>query len=177
VLDFSANETADVLEITVSSANSALHRARVTLAGRYHGSPIESSISSAKDERTQWLLDHFVQAWESADVEGLVALLKEDAILAMPPSPSWYQGREAIRIFVDRTIFGEDGMFGGKAFGRWQLVPARANASAAFALFQRDSEREYQPFGLLLLGYDTSTNGLTHIITFIDPSLPARFGL
>jgi RNA polymerase sigma-70 factor (ECF subfamily) len=175
VLDFSAHETADVLEITVSSANSALHRARVTLAERYHGRDIEPSKASAQDERTQWLLDHFVQAWETADVEGLVALLKEDAMLAMPPSPSWYEGREAIRVFVAATIFGDQGMFGGRAARRWRLVPTRANASPAFALYQRDDSDQYQAFGLLLLEHDSG--GLNHIISFIDPSLPARFGL
>src|SRR6185503_6352514 len=90
VLDFSANETAEVLELTLSSVNSALHRARVTLSNRYHGEMPESSITTSEDERTQFLLDHFVQAWERADVDGLVALLKEDTIFAMPPSPSWY---------------------------------------------------------------------------------------
>ena len=127
------------------------------------------------DERTQWLLAHFVRAWETADVEGLVALLKEDTILAMPPSPSWYRGQEAIRVFVAATVFGDDGMFGGKAAGRWRLVPTRANASAAFALYQRGDRNEYQAFGLHLLRRDSG--GLSHIISFIDPSLPVRFGL
>jgi RNA polymerase sigma-70 factor, ECF subfamily len=175
VLDFSANETSEVLEITVSSANSALHRARATLTQRYHGREVESSASSPNDERTQWLLDHFVQAWETANVEGLVALLKEDAMFAMPPSPSWYQGREAIRRFVAVTVFGDNGMFSGKAAGRWRLVPTRANAAPAFALYQRDDKNEYQVFGLHVLGYDAG--GLDQIISFIDPSLPPHFGL
>src|SRR5829696_1845212 len=105
VLDFSANETAEILELTVSSVNSALHRARVTLSKRYQGQEPEISTNSLNDERTQWLLDHFVQAWESADVDGLVALLKEDAAFAMPPSPSWYQGPAAIGIFAAATVF------------------------------------------------------------------------
>ena len=175
VLDFSAAESAEVLEITVSSANSALHRARVTLAQRYHGSEFEPSESPAHDERTQWLLDHFVRAWESADVAGLVALLKEDAMLAMPPSPSWYQGREAIRVFVAGTVFGETGMFAGKAPGRWRLIATRANACPAFALYQRGDQDEYQAFGLHVLGHDP--DGLSSIFSFIDPSLPASFGL
>ena len=175
VLDFSANETAEVLEITVSSANSALHRARVTLSQRYQGREIESSASPAQDERTQWLLEHFVQAWETADVEGLVALLKEEAMLAMPPSPSWYQGREAIRIFVAGTVFGENGMFPGKAPGRWRLILTRANAAPAFALYQRDDKDGYQAFGLHLLHSDAGK--LDQIISFIDPSLPVHFGL
>jgi RNA polymerase sigma-70 factor, ECF subfamily len=175
VLDFSANETAEVLEITVSAANSALHRARVTLAERYHGREPEASLSTTNDERTQWLLDHFVQAWETADVEGLVALLKEDAILAMPPSPSWYQGREEIRIFVAATVFAEEGMFAGKASGRWRLLPVRANASPAFAIYQRAGDNEYQAFGLHVL--ETRADELTRIVSFIDPTLPAHFGL
>lgn len=175
VLDFSANETADVLELTVSAVNSALHRARVTLSRRYHGRESEPSESPAHDERTQWLLDHFVQAWETADVAGLVALLKEDAMLAMPPSPSWYRGREAIGVFVAGTVFGENAMFAGEAPGRWRLIPTRANAAPAFALYQRDDQDGYQAFGVHVLGYDAG--GLSHIFSFIDPSLPMSFGL
>jgi len=173
VLDFSANETAEVLEITVSSANSALHRARVTLAQRYPGP--EPSASPPNDERTQWLLDHFVRAWENADVAGLVALLKEDALFAMPPSPSWYQGREAIAVFVTATVFAEGGMFGGESSNRWRLIPTRANNSPAFAIYQRTEGNTYQAFGLHVLGIDAGL--LTQIMSFIDPSLPTRFGL
>ena len=175
VLDFSASETAEVLGISVSSANSALHRARTTLAGRYHGKRPEETATPLADERTQSLLDHFLRAWENADVEGLVALLKEDAILAMPPSPSWYAGRQAIGRFLATTVFGDDGMFGGKAAGRWRLIPTRANASPAFAIYQRTGESEFQAFGIHVL--EDQDARLTQIISFIDPSLLQRFGL
>jgi RNA polymerase sigma-70 factor (ECF subfamily) len=174
VLDFSANETSEVLELTMSSVNSALHRARTTLSQRYPHGEMEDSTMSATDERTQQLLDHFVQAWESADVEGLVALLKADAALAMPPSPSWYQGNTAIGIFAAATIFADDGMFTGKAIHRWRLLPTRANGSPAFAIYQRDEKDDYQPFGLIALVVDGDK--LSQIISFIDPSLPSRFG-
>ncbi len=175
VLDFSAHETAEVLEITISSANSALHRARKTLSQNYQNRDPESSAQALTDERSQWLLDHFLQAWETADVDGLVALLRADAAFAMPPSPSWYQGRAAIRIFVASTVFADDGMFNGKASGRWRLLPTWANASPAFAIYQRAETGEYQAFGMLVL--DVEANGLTQIISFIDPSMPPRFGL
>src|SRR5262245_24783100 len=136
VLDFSAIETADVLELTISSVNSALHRARRTLSERYPHGRMEDSTMSTTDEQTQQLLDHFVQAWERADVNGLVALLKADAAFAMPPSPSWYQGNTAIGTFAAATIFADDGMFFGKAVNRWKLLPTRANGSPAFAIFQ-----------------------------------------
>jgi RNA polymerase sigma-70 factor, ECF subfamily len=174
VLDFSANETAELLELTVSSVTSALHRGRVTLSQRYQQGELEDSTMGTTDERTQQLLDHFVRAWENADVDGLVALLKADAAFAMPPSPSWYQGRAAIRTFVTGTIFADDGMFPGKAIQRWRLLPTRANGSPAFALYQRDEKNEYRAFGLIAL--IIAENRLIQIISFIDPSLPSLFG-
>jgi RNA polymerase sigma-70 factor (ECF subfamily) len=175
VLDFSANETAGVLELTLSSVNSALHRARKTLTERYQGRTTNDSISSAVDEKSKWLLDHFVQAWEAADVDGLVTLLKEDAILAMPPSPSWYQGRAAIAAFVAATIFGNNGMYAGQAKNRWRLVRTSANASPAFAMYQRNENHQYQAFGILLPERDRDK--FSRITNFIDPSLLSHFGL
>jgi len=174
VLDFSAIETGEVLELTVSSVNSALHRARTTLSQRYPHGEMEVATMSPTDERTQWLLDHFVQAWERADVDSLVALLKAEAAFAMPPSPSWYQGHQAIKIFSATTIFADDGMFPGKAANRWRLLPTRANGSPAFAIYQRDEKNEYQAFGLIALIVDGDQ--LSQIISFIDPSLPSLFG-
>jgi hypothetical protein len=176
VLDFSAAETADVLEITVSSANSALYRARTTLSQRYRGQKLERSTSSTADERIQWLLDHFVRAWENADVEGLVALLKEDAILAMPPSPSWYQGRDAIRAFAAATVFAHEGMFVGRRVGAGGSCPnecalllpfINAEKRMSISVFMLDYRRQNNPdhqfhdrstssFGLPLRGNSNS---------------------
>jgi len=175
VLDFSSNETAEILELTVSSVNSALHRARVTLSNRYQRHELENLITPPIDEKTQQLLNHFVQAWQSADVAGLVALLKDDAAFAMPPSPSWYQGANAIGTFVSATVFADDGMFIGKANGRWRLVPTNANNAPAFALYQRIPQNQYQAFGIILL--EVNENRLSQFVSFIDPTLPALFGL
>ena len=174
VLDFSANEAAEVLELTVPSVTSALHRARTTLSQRYPHDQMEASVMSAVDERTQRLLDQFVHAWESADVEGLVALLKEDAALAMPPSPSWYEGAQSIGVFTAATVFGEGGMFPGPAVQRWRLLPTRANGSPAFAMYQRGGDGQYHAFGVIALTLDGDQ--LSQIISFIDPSLPPLFG-
>jgi len=167
VLDFSAAETSEVLELTISSVNSALHRARTTLSQRYPGGEREDLTMSSTDEKAQRLLERFVQAWESADVNGLVALLKADASLAMPPSPSWYQGSSAIGMFVAATVFGDNGMFPGLALHRWRLLPTTANGAPAFAMYQRDEKGEYQPFGLIAL--TISGDHLSQIINFIDP--------
>lgn len=171
VLDFSANETAEVLALTVSSVNSALHRARAALSQRYQGN---EQTYNPSDEDTQRLLDHFVRAWERADVAGLVALLKEDAALAMPPSPSWYQGVEAIRIFVASTVFADDGMFGGQAAGRWRLKQTNANGAPAFVIYQRTVPDQYRAFGIHVL--ELKEDKLSQFTSFIDPSLPAKFG-
>lgn len=172
VLDFSANETAEVLELTLPSVNSALHRARVALSDQYQEP--EQPTKQVSDERTQRLLDDFVRAWETADVDGLVALLKQDAALAMPPSPSWYQGAEAIRIFVASTIFAEGGMFGGQAAGRWRLKQTSANAAPAFVIYQGTAPGQYQAFGIHVL--ELENGKLSQLTSFIDPSLPSRFG-
>ncbi len=105
---------------------------------------------------------------------GLVALLKADAALAMPPSPHGIKGQSAIGTFVAATVFGDGGMFPGQAVHRWRLLSTHANGSPAFAIYQRDEKNEYQPFGLIAL---TIVEGkLSQIISFIDPSLPPLFG-
>ena len=175
VLDFSAAETAEVLELTVSSVNSALNRARKTLTGRYKGKIPEISKMSLVDEKAKRLLDHYVQAWQAADVNGLVSLLKRDAILAMPPSPSWYQGPTAIGKFVAATVFANDRMFPGKARNRWRFLPTRANGAHALAMYQRDEAGQYVAFGLQVLIWEGDK--LSQIVNFIDPRLPASFGL
>ena len=174
VLDWSAREVAELLELTVSAANSVLYRARATLAKHYHGRDLESLNPAPADAHTQQMLDRFVQVWETADVAGLVALLKEDATLAMPPSPSWYHGRAAIGAFAGATLFVDGGMFGGAAAGRWRLRPTRANGQFAFAIYQRAAD-SHQAFGLHVLAYEGDR--LVQIISFIDPSLLPRFGL
>jgi RNA polymerase sigma-70 factor (ECF subfamily) len=186
VLDWPAREIADMIGLTVSAVNSALHRARVTLAKQYHGRELESvtrDLGSAKgqpgsrgltDQRTRLLLERYVQAWESADVAGLVALLKEDAAFSMPPSPSWYQGRTAIAAFVAGTVFAGQGMFSGQAPGRWRLFPTRANAQHAFAIYQRMEGGDYDAFGIHVLSIEGDR--LAAVTSFIDPSLLLRFG-
>lgn len=174
VLDFSAAEAADVLDLTLSSVNSALHRARTTMTQRYQVQEQQGTAITEMSEGTQQLLDHFVAAWERADVDGLVALLKQDATLAMPPSPSWYQGRPAIRAFAASTIFADGGMFGGQADGRWRLKPAKANGAPAFVIYQRVAAGTYHAFGIHVL--EIEQNAVSQLTSFIDPSLVTKFG-
>jgi len=176
VMDWSANEIADLLDATTSSVNSALHRARVTLAKNYRGRKQQTSIPANPDEQTQKILEKYVQAWQTADVNGLVALLKKDATLSMPPSPSWYAGRENIGIFAGNTVFADDGaMFPGSAVGRWKLLPVQANGQPATAVYQLMEEGEYRPFGIHVLACEKEQ--IAQVSCFIDASFPDRFAL
>jgi len=167
VLDFSANEVAEILEMTVAAVNSGLHRGRVTLAKHYHANG-EARLQPA-DESLFKLLEQYILAWETGDVGKLVSLLKDDAILAMPPSPSWYFGNTAIRTFLENFPFW------GQSRGLWHLEPMSANAQPAFKLFRRDSVTDpFQAIGIQVLTlYERQ---IAEITVFLNPEFFVRFG-
>ena len=176
VLDWHASEIAELLGITVSAVNSALHRARGTLTKHYHRRGQESAPASPPNERTRALLHQYVQAWEAADVAGLVTLLKRDAVFTMPPSPSWYRGRASVGASVAATIFKDEGMFPGKAAGRWRLQSVGANGQPAFALYQRDEAGgPYRAFGIQVLTIEGGK--LAEVANFLNPAFFPFFHL
>jgi RNA polymerase sigma-70 factor (ECF subfamily) len=144
-----------------------LQRARTTLAkgfpaGRPCGNP-------APDDRQRALLERYVQAWENADLDGFAALLKEDAILSMPPWPQWYLGRKAIQAFLD-WAWDSPGVRSSR------LVPIAANRQPAFALYRRGTEDpELRAHGINLL--TLQDNAIAVLTVFRDPRLFAAFGL
>jgi RNA polymerase sigma-70 factor, ECF subfamily len=126
VLGWSAVETATLLGGSTASVNSALQRARDTLAKRYpDGRP---PAAPPPDEAQQRLIRRYVQAWEGMDLDGFMALLKEDATYTMPPLPQWYAGRDAIHAFFGKVW---------KAYGGFHLQPTGANRQPAFAAYCR----------------------------------------
>ena len=137
VLGWRASEVADLLTTSVPAVNSALHRARASMKGYRHDRA--TVVPTADDSRqTATLLSRYVDAWQAADAAGLVALLREDALMTMPPLPLWYQGRAAIRWFFESQLFG------GDAVGRFRLVATAANGSPAFATYQGDDSGIYR---------------------------------
>jgi RNA polymerase sigma-70 factor (ECF subfamily) len=173
VLDWRAVEIAQLLEISVGAVNSALHRARVTLEKNYPDSQREVARAYRPDAATSTLLTRYLQAWETDDVDGLIALLKEDATLSMPPVPSWYQGREAIRTILLAVLF-PSGMQ-----NRWRLSPTRANGQPAFAVYRADeATRSYQAFAIQVLMLDESRFPMqvASVTAFLGPELVASFG-
>ncbi len=170
VLDWHASEIAQLLEISVSAVKSTLHRARVTLASHYHADRQEMAQESLLDAATNALLARYVQAWETDDVAGLVALLKEDTTLSMPPS--WFWGREAIRAILTSTVFGTG------VQKKWRLSPTGANAQPAFALYRADeSSGLYRAFGIQVVTFDRSVPArhIAEVTIFNLPSLVTSF--
>jgi RNA polymerase sigma-70 factor (ECF subfamily) len=169
VLGWTATETAALLDSSVVSVNSALQRARATLAkGFPTGRP---STNPAPDDRQRALLERYVRAWEGADLDGFVALLREDAILSMPPWRQWYHGREAIRAFFAWAWDWES-----PGYMSFRLVPIAANRQPAFALYRGSRENpEYRAHGIELL--TLQDDAIAVLTVFRDPRLFAAFGL
>jgi RNA polymerase sigma-70 factor (ECF subfamily) len=145
-MDWPARQVAASLEVTLASVNSALQRARATMAG-YLPVDDRSARSGGVTARERALLDGMISAWESADATALEALLRVDARLVMPPTSSWFDGRDAIVAFVRTHAFGPDG-----AAGRFRAVATAANRHPALALYKRPRPgAEGLPFALIVL--------------------------
>ncbi len=169
VLDWKAEEVAAALDQTVPAVKSALHRARATLAEHQSTLQRENISANVADEDLRTQLDMYVNAWETADVDGLVALLRDDSTFSMPPIPSWYRGRENIGGLVRKTIFA------GQANGRWRLLPTHANGQHAFGLYRLNETGTYDGYGIQVATFDG--NQIADITTFRDPSLLRFFDL
>jgi RNA polymerase sigma-70 factor (ECF subfamily) len=157
-----------VLDGTTASINSALQRARETLAQRYpDGRPL--AVPPPDVEQRQ-LLDRYLAAWERHDVDGLVALLKEDATLTMPPWLQWYEGRDAIRSFF---------AIAWQACGGVRMVPISANGQPAFAVYDHDSaDGQWHAHAIHVLTIrDQAIAALTAFQPPTGPNLFPVFGL
>jgi RNA polymerase sigma-70 factor (ECF subfamily) len=169
VLAFSAAETAGLLDTTVAGVNSALQRGRAALhehraTGRLR--PGQRAESSAVERS---ILRRYLSAWHACDIPALVALLREDALLTMPPFPLAYRGREAIAQFLATVP-------AGGRLDQILLVPTKANVRPAVAAYIRDpGGRPATAYGIMVLTIDGSVIG--EITGFADPALFPFFGL
>src|SRR2546430_6713731 len=144
VLGFSAKEAAEVLETTTASVNSALQRARATVQERLPERSQQQALQSLGDERLRELVDRYVQAWERADVEAVVELLTEDAVFAMPPLGTWFEGSEALRVFLSGWPLSGN--------WRWRALQVKASGQLALAFYAWDGDAGvYLPFALNVL--------------------------
>jgi RNA polymerase sigma-70 factor (ECF subfamily) len=175
VLAWRASEVADLLELSVPAVNSALHRARATMASRHEataatdaaGQRSPAGSAAPAPGRLRTLLDHYVRAWEAADVDGLVALLRRDAQVSMPPA-ILLDGRGAIAEFLTGSVFA-----GGT---RIRLTPVQANRMPAFAIYSGAAGQPAFGFFAVML-VDADDAGVGRMSVFDDPRLAARFSL
>jgi RNA polymerase sigma-70 factor (ECF subfamily) len=106
-LGFSAQEVADLLETTVASVYSALQRARASVDDRLPAASQQETLKALGDERLRAIVDDYVAAWERGDVGAVVAMLAEEATMAMPPMAMWFRGRDACEVFLRKWAFGQ----------------------------------------------------------------------
>ena len=170
VLEWHAGELADMLAISLSSVNSLLHRARVSLRRTYPAHLRDTLASTPDDPPTRMLLEHYIKAWESGDVDEIISLLTENTTFAMPPLPFWLSGRTAIRDFITTTLLG------GETRLEWRLQPIRASGQPGCAWYSRAvGSQKFTPYAIQLLSIEGGT--VNEIITFLDASLFRFFGL
>ncbi len=164
VLGWTAPEVAELLESTVTSVNSALQRARATIDQQLP-TPVPLPAVAGPDERE--LLGRYIDAFERDDVDGLVALLREDALLRMPPQRSLLGAAQIVRFF--RDVNGDGNL------ANFKLTPTRANGRPAATIHRRTEDGELIPHGISVL--EIEDGRVVAIEAFIDPGLPARFGV
>jgi RNA polymerase sigma-70 factor (ECF subfamily) len=172
VLGFRASEVADMMDSTVESVNSALKRARASLQQRLPATadrePLPASDSPSEDE----MVAKFVSAYESADLDALVALLTDDVFISMPPMPFEYEGRDIVaRFFANLFHAGR----------RFDLVRTRANGQPAFGAYLRAPTGIRQGVGLYVLALTgdricAMTRFENSVLPWfgLPPSLPSR---
>lgn len=162
VLGWAAAEAAALLGGSTASINSALQRARETLAKRPHDKPAAAPLATREQQE---LLGRYLKAWEALNVADFAALLKEDATYTMPPTPEWYAGREAIRKFFDWAF---------KRYKGFRLVPTAANRQPAFAAYSRASVDEpWSAHSIHVLTLDRDT--ISTLTLFVKPDGPRLF--
>jgi RNA polymerase sigma-70 factor, ECF subfamily len=167
VLSWRAAEVAELIDLTVPAVNSALHRARATVSRRYGSPGGAARRPSIGDPGMHSLLERYVRAWESADVASLVALLRDDAVVAMPPGVL-LSGPAEIGAFLAESV-----LIDGR---RIRLRPVRTDGGLAHVLYSSSGEGSpLSAFAVLLVDVDRSK--IVRLSAFADRRVIARFGL
>ncbi|XHM93385.1 sigma-70 family RNA polymerase sigma factor [Peterkaempfera sp. SMS 1(5)a] len=163
VLEFSAAEVAGQLGTTVSAVNSALQRARATLAGARDA----DGFCEPGDPEVRAVIQKYVRAFEAADVPALMRLLADDAVLEMPPVPLWYRGSRAYGLFIDRV-------FRMRGPG-WRMRELTANGEPALAAYAPEPGGGHRLHSLQV--FTVIGGRVTHNVVFTDPRVLDAFDL
>jgi RNA polymerase sigma-70 factor (TIGR02960 family) len=157
VLAFRTSEVAEMLDTTPVAVDSALRRARAHLA---QVGPVADDLAEPDEEALRTLLDSYVDAFTRADAGALVALLRADVEMEMPPIPTWFTGRPAVLGFLADRVLG--------SAGDWRMTPTRANGQPAFIVHERG-----EPHGIQVL--TVIGTRIARITSFNDPDLVPVF--
>jgi RNA polymerase sigma-70 factor (ECF subfamily) len=130
VLGFGAREVAEILETSVATVNSALQRARAKLERELPDRSQQDTLRALGDERSRELVARFVDAWNRADVAGIVAMLSEEASFSMPPLPTWFRGKDDIAAFIAEGVFRST----------WRFEATSAGGQPAMRGYRRDRD-------------------------------------
>jgi RNA polymerase sigma-70 factor (TIGR02960 family) len=162
VMDFEASEVAALFDTTVASVNSALQRARATMARRTSEPTQQVALRDLGDAAIRDLVARYIDAWDRADATALVELLRADVRFSMPPIPTWFDGRDDVGRFFAERVFASP----------WKLVPVAANGQLAFACYQGPAFR-LGAFNFIRL----REGAIAEICGFLDPAVHRRFSL
>jgi RNA polymerase sigma-70 factor (ECF subfamily) len=146
--------------------NSRLRRARARTR-LSQAESVAGNIREPGDPRQRRLLDDYAAAFENADGIALARLLRADAVLEMPPSPTWFAGRDQIAAFLATRILGQPGDF--------TMVPVAANGQPGFAAYRRDRDGRYRAHAVHVLTVDATS--ISRVVSFNQPELFAIFSL
>jgi RNA polymerase sigma-70 factor (ECF subfamily) len=168
VLAFTQAEVSEVLGVSTSAVNSLLSRARESVRATAGGP--QPGIS---EPRVQQLLERYIQAWQLADIDGLVRLISEDVRMSMPPLTAWFDGRDAVAAFIENAVFAPARPNG------ICLRAGRCNGQPAFATYEPDRQGRLVASGLQVLQL-ADVDGqplITALVSYRDPALAVRCGL
>jgi RNA polymerase sigma-70 factor, ECF subfamily len=162
VLGFSAKETAEALDTSVASVNSALQRARKTIDEKTPEESQQETLRQLGDDKVTEIVETYIKAWEDNDIDTVVSLLSDDVAFTMPPMSTWYTGLEETRIWMENSsMTGEWG---------WRAVRARANGQEALAFYSIDTEQgKHVAFALNVLTF--KGDKLSEVDCFINRTI------
>ena len=161
VLAFRTAEVAEMLDTTPVAVDSLLRRARAHLAAER---PVEHELVEPAEAAERLLLDAYVAAFTRADAGALVELLRVDVEMEMPPTPTWFTGRDAVVGFLATRVL--------RTAGQWRMRPTRANGQPAVVV-HKGTDDGYAPYGVQVLGL--LGGRIARITAFNDPGLVPTF--
>ncbi|HEX8974885.1 MAG TPA: sigma-70 family RNA polymerase sigma factor [Solirubrobacteraceae bacterium] len=162
VLGFSAKETAEMLDTSVASVNSALQRARAAVEERVPGPSQQATLRAMGDHKLRKLVDRYVEAWERCDVHAFAGMLTEEATFAMPPLARWYSTREGIATWASLSPLSGQ--------WRWRTLLTRANGQPALGFYSWDEEAgAYVAFALNVLSFEGEL--ISNVTAFVARSI------